>query len=298
MNKLFRNILIFMAIVVFAACGKKEEKVETITVGHKNFTEQRVLGQIFAVMIENHTEYKTDVKELGGTQLAFEAVKSGDIALYPHYTGTGYSIILKQTELKDSDAVYEYVKNEYKGKDYNLEYLKPLGFNNTYTLSIRPETAEKYNLKTFSDLAKVSDQLILGATMEFLEREDGMIGLKKVYEGMEFKDEKGLDGGIRYAAIRDGKTDVADAFSTDGKLLEYNLVILEDDKNFFPPYYAAPLLNGEFAATHPEVKEALEKLADQITETEMQNMNYKVDEQGLPARVVAEEFLKEKGLIK
>ncbi len=297
MIRLVRNIILIMAVVVFAACGKKEENVETIIVGHKNFTEQRVLGQLFAVMIENHTDYKTDVKELGGTQIAFEAVKNGDIALYPHYTGTGYSIILKQTELKDPDAVYEYVKNAYTEKEYDLEFLKPLGFNNTYTLAVRPETAEKYNLKTFSDLVKSSDQLVLGATMEFIEREDGMVGLKEAYKGLKFKEEKGLDGGLRYTAIKDGKTDVTDAFSTDGKLLEYNLVILEDDKNFFPPYYAAPVINGEFSRSHPEIKKVLEKLAGQINEEEMQNMNYKADEQGLPARVVAEEFLKEKGLI-
>ncbi|WP_372712491.1 glycine betaine ABC transporter substrate-binding protein [Ilyobacter sp.] len=297
MFKLVRNILLVAAIVVFAACGKKETGGETIIVGHKNFTEQRVLGQMFAVMIEKHTDYKADVKELGGTQLAFEAVKSGDIALYPHYTGTGYAIILKQNGLKDPDAIYDFVKNAYTEKEYDLEYLSPLGFNNTYTLAVRPETAEKYNLKTFSDLAKSSDQLVIGATMEFLEREDGMLGLKKVYAGMDFKEEKGLDGGLRYTAIKDAKTDVADAFSTDGKLLEYNLVILEDDKNFFLPYYAAPVINGEFSRTHPEVKTVLEKLSGQITETEMQNMNYRADEQGIPARVVAEEFLKEKGLI-
>jgi osmoprotectant transport system substrate-binding protein len=114
---------------------------------------------------------------------------------------------------------------------------------------------------------------------------------------MEFKEEKALDGGLRYTAIKDSKTDVADAFSTDGKLITYNLVILEDDKNFFPPYYVAPLLNGEFAEAHPEVAEALGKLSGQINETEMQNMNYRADEEGIPARAVAEEFLKEKGLI-
>ncbi|ADO82332.1 glycine betaine ABC transporter substrate-binding protein [Ilyobacter polytropus] len=297
MVKLLKRIVLVMMIVVFAACGKKEAKLEMITLGHTNFTEQRVLGQLFAVMIENHTDYKTDVKELGGTKIAFEAIKTGDISIYPHCTGTGYSVILKQTELKDPDAVYEYVKNAYAEKKYNLEYLKPLGFNDTYTLAIKPETAEKYNLKTFSDLAKVSEELVIGATMEFLEREDGVPGLKKAYPGMEFKGEKALEGGLRYTAIKEDKIDIADAFSTDGKLLTYNLVILEDDKNFFPPYYAAPLLNGEFAKNHPEIKEVLEKLAEQINENDMQNMNYRADEEGIPARVVAEEFLKGKGLI-
>jgi osmoprotectant transport system substrate-binding protein len=285
-----------MAIVVFAACGKKEAEVETIKIGHKNYTEARVLGQLFAVMIENHTDYKTDVKELGGTKIAFEALKSGDINLYPEYSGTAYAALLNESGLSDPDEVYQFVKEKLKAEN-NLEFLKPLGYNNTYTLAVRAETAEKYNLKTFSDIAKVSNELVMGATMEFLEREDGMLGLKKIFPGMEFKEEKALDGGLRYTAIKDSKTDVADAFSTDGKLITYNLVILEDDKNFFPPYYVAPLLNGEFAEAHPEVSEALGKLSGQINETEMQNMNYRADEEGIPARAVAEEFLKEKGLI-
>ena len=296
MSKLFRNIVLIMTIMVFAACGKKEAEVETIKIGHKNYTEQRVLGQLFAVMIENHTDYKTDVKELGGTKIAFEALKNRDIDLYPEFSGTAYAALLNESGLKNPDEVHKLVKDRLKA-EYNLDYLSPLGYNNTYTLAVRSETAEKYNLKTFSDIAKVSSKLVIGATMEFLEREDGMLGLKKTYPGMKFKEEKGLDGGLRYTAIKDSKTDVADAFSTDGKLISYNLVILEDDKNFFPPYYVAPLLNGEFAATHPNVVKALGKLSGQINETEMQNMNYRVVEEGIPARIVAEEFLKKKGLL-
>lgn len=296
MNKLFKKVVLIITIMIFAACGKKDAKVETIKIGHKNYTEARVLGQLFAVMIETHTDYKTDVKELGGTKIAFEALKSGDIDLYPEYSGTAYAAFLNESGLKDPDKVHKLVKDRLKAEN-NLDYLNPLGYNNTYTLAVRVETAEKYNLKTYSDIAKVSSELVIGATMEFLEREDGMLGLKNTYSGMEFKEEKGLDGGLRYTAIKDGKTDVADAFSTDGKLIAYNLVILEDDKNFFPPYYVAPLLNGEFAETHPDVIEALDKLSGQINETEMQNMNYRVAEDGVPARNVAEEFLKKKGLL-
>jgi osmoprotectant transport system substrate-binding protein len=296
MGKLLKNAILIMTIMVFVACGKKENEVETIKIGHKNYTEARVLGQLFAVMIENHTDYKTDVKELGGTKIAFEALKSGDIDLYPEYSGTAYSAILNESGLKDPKQVHKLVKDRLKAEN-NLDYLNPLGYNNTYTLAVRPETAEKYNLKTFSDIAKVSGELVIGATMEFLEREDGMLGLKKTYSGMEFKEEKGLDGGLRYTAIKDGKIDVADAFSTDGKLIAHKLVILEDDKNFFPPYYVAPLLNGEFAKAHPDVIEAIGKLSGQINETEMQNMNYRAAEEGIPARVIAEEFLKKKGLL-
>jgi len=296
MNKLFRNVVLIMTVMIFAACGKKEAGVETIKIGHKNYTEQRVLGQLFAVMIESHTDYKTDVKELGGTKIAFEALKTGDISIYPEFSGTAYTALLNESGLKDPDAVHKLVKDRLKAEN-NLDYLEPLGYNNTYTLAVRAETAEKYNLKTFSDIASVSGELVIGATMEFLEREDGMLGLKKIYSGMEFKEEKALDGGLRYTAMKDKKIDVTDAFSTDGKLITHKLVILADDKNFFPPYYVAPLLNGEFAEAHPDLVEVLGRLAGQINETEMQNMNYRADEEGVPTRVVVEEFLKEKGLI-
>lgn len=296
MSKLLKSVVLIVVIMVFAACGKKEAGVETIKIGHKNYTEQRVLGQLFAVMIENHTDYKTDVKELGGTKIAFEALKTGDINIYPEFSGTAYTALLNESGLKDPGEVHKLVKDRLKAEN-NLDYLNPLGYNNTYTLAVRGETAEKYNLKTFSDIAKVSDELVIGATMEFLEREDGMLGLKKVYSGMEFKEEKALDGGLRYTAMRDSKIDVTDAFSTDGKLITHKLVILEDDKNFFPPYYVAPLLNGEFAEAHSDVVEVLGRLSGQINETEMQKMNYRADEEGVPTRVVVEEFLKEKGLI-
>ncbi|WP_320047273.1 glycine betaine ABC transporter substrate-binding protein [uncultured Ilyobacter sp.] len=296
MNKLVRNILLVATIAVFAACGKKEAEVETIKIGHKNFTEERILGQMFAVMIENHTDYKTDVKELGGTKICFEAVKNGDIDLYPEYSGTAYAAILNKSGLTDPDEVYRLAKDGLKA-EYDLDYLETLNFNNTYTLAVRPETAEKYNLKTFSDIEKVSGELVIGATMEFLEREDGILGLKKAFPGMEFKEQKPLDGGLRYTAMKEGKIDVTDAFSTDGKLLEYNLLILEDDKNVFLPAYVAPILNGKFAEAHPDVVEVLEKLSGRINESEIQKMNYRADEQGIPPRVVAEEFLKEKGLI-
>ncbi len=296
MVKLLKSLLIIMVLVVFAACGKKEAEVETINIGHKNYTEQRILGQIFAVMIENNTDYKTDVKELGGTQIAFEALKSGDIDLYPEYTGSAYAALLNESGLKDPNEIYDLVKDRTKTL-YNLDYLSPLGFNNAWTLSVTPETAEKYNLKTFSDLAERSGELVIGASMEFFEREDAMLGLKKTYTGMDFKDGKALNGGLRYTALKSGKIDVTDAYGTDGKLVTYKLITLEDDKNFFLSYQLAPLLNGDFAKAHPEVVEALEKLSGQFNEIEMQNMNYRVDEEGIPARAVVEEILKEKGLI-
>ena len=193
------------------------------------------------------------------------------------------------------DKVKEIVKERIEA-EYPLNLLEPLGFNNTYTLSVDRAVAEKYDLTKISDLIEYGPELTLGATMEFLERQDGMVGLKEVY-GITFKDEIGLDPGIRYTALENGDVDLIDAFSTDGKIKEYDLVILEDDKQFFPPYYVMSILNDEAFENYPKVVEALRLLEGQISEKEMQEMNYLIDEKGLPERKVAEDFLREKGLI-
>lgn len=290
------GILIFSMLAVSACSGKEESgKTATIKIGHKNYTEQRILGQIFAVLIENKTDHKTDVKEFGGTQLVFEAVNNHEIDLYCDYTGTLYTAMLKKEGETDPQKVKDIVKKDLEA-DYPLHLLEPLGFNNTYTLSVRKEVAEKYNLKTMSDLKTHGPKLRLGATMEFLERQDGMLGVKTTY-GISFKEEVGLDPGIRYTAIENGNVDLIDAFSTDGKIKEYNLTILEDDKQFFPPYYAMNVIHKDTFKAYPEVVEALRVLEGQISETEMQEMNFKIDQEGLPEKKVAEDFLKDKGLI-
>lgn len=287
----FLTFFIIILGILTAGCGKKN----VIRIGHKNFTEQRILGQMFAVLIEENTDYKTDIKEFGSSSLVFEALNNKQIDLYADYTGTAYASVLKQSALKDPQKVYNYVKNEF-AENYNIDWLEPMGFNNTYTFSVRKEIAEQYNLNTFSDLSKAAPNLRFGVTMEFLEREDGLPGVKQAYGGFEFKDEKALDPGLRYAAVAEKEVDVIDAFSTDGKIVEYNLVILEDDKHFFPPYYVAPLIHQESAEKYPEVVELLLKLKDQISDKEMQELNYKVDENRMPEKQVAEEFLKSKGL--
>ncbi len=299
MKHLLKKSICFILVssllgIVLTGCGAKNT---TVKITHKNFTEQRILGQMFAVMIENNSEYKTEVKELGGTNICLEAIKSGNMDLYPDYTGTAYTAILQQDTLNDPQEIYEYVKSTYK-KQFDIEWLDPLGFNNTYTFAVRPEVAEKYNLKTFSDLSKVASELRFIVTAEFLERADGLPGVQSTYGGFEFKQVNAMDPGLRYTAIKENAGDVMDAFSTDGKIIEYGLVILEDDKKFFPPYYVAPLVNGKFASKHPEIVDILNQLANQIDEEAMQKMNFQVDEQGMSERDIAEAFLKSKGFIK
>lgn len=293
-SKLILVLALMLTMVALTACSGQEE-AKTIRIGHKNFTEQRILGQMFAAVIEAKTDYNTDVKEFGGTQLLFEAITNNEIDVYGDYTGTLYTVMLHQEGENDPDKVKEIVQEQIEA-NYPLHLLEPLGFNNTYTLSVDKDVAAKYNLTKMSDLAEFGPELTLGATMEFLERPDGMPGVKDLY-GITFKKEIGLDPGIRYTAIESGDVDLIDAFSTDGKIKEYNLVILDDDKQFFPPYYVMSIINDEAFDKYPEAVDALRKLEGMVTEDAMQQMNYLVDEEGLPERKVAEDFLKEAGII-
>lgn len=294
-TKLLIIVTLILSVTALAACSSGADQKATIRIGHKNFTEQRILGQIFAAVIEDKTDYATDIKEFGGTQLLFEAITNNEIDVYGDYTGTLYTVMLKQEGENNPDKVKEIVQREIEAA-YPLHLLEPLGFNNTYTLSVDKAVAEKYNLKTLSDLEEFGPELRLGATMEFLERPDGMPGVKELY-GITFKEEVGLDPGIRYTAIQNGDVDLIDAFSTDGKIKEYELVILEDDKQFFPPYYVMSLIHDDAYENYPEAVKALKSLENQISEEEMQEMNYLVDEEGMPERKVAEDFLKSKGII-
>jgi osmoprotectant transport system substrate-binding protein len=277
--------------------GCSSDKQKPIKIGHKNYTEPRVLGQIYSVLLESNTKYKTTVTEFGGSQLVFAALKSGDIDLYPDYTGTLYATVLKQEGEKNPGKVLAMVKDFMEGPDYNFIIGKPLGFNNTFTISLPQDIAKKYNLEKISDLVTVGPELRMGATMEFLARADGLPGVKKLY-GFTFKEEKGMDPGIRYTAIENHNIDITDSYSTDGKLKEFNMKTLEDDKHFFPPYYCLTVYNGAFQKNFPGAMEEVEKLAGQINEKDMQEMNFQIDSEGIPERKVAENFLRKKGLIK
>jgi osmoprotectant transport system permease protein len=273
---------------------RKEDK---IVIGSKNFNEQLILGNMLATLIEKNTDIKVDKKfNLGGTSIAFDALKAGELDMYVEYTGTGLVNVMGQPSINDPDKAYDAV-SDYFNKNYGVTWLKPLGFNNTYTLAVRKDTAQKYNLETFSDLAKVANQLTLGCTIEFTNREDGYLGLKKAYN-MNFKDVSPVDGGLRYTSLNSNKTDVIDAFSTDGLLKAFGLKVLKDDKNFFPPYYAAPIINNKTLEKHPELKDLINKLAGKLDDEKMRELNYKVDKLNEDPAKVANDFLMESGLIK
>lgn len=298
-RRLEAALLAAVAIALLAGLAVKwlQPHRDSIAVGGKNFTEQDILAHMMASLIEAKTDLNVVRKTfLGGTQVTHSALVKGNIDLYPEYTGTGWTSVLKQQPLGGGpEETFRQVKASYE-KNFSVTWLAPFGFNNTYTLSMRKDKAEQAGIRTFSDLAGKSPDLVLGATHEFLERPDGFEGLRKAY-GMNFKETKGLDPGLTYGAVRDGTTDVNDAFSTDGRIQAFHLTPLEDDKHFFPPYYAAPVIRQDTLKAHPELAEVLKLLAGKIDDREMSLLNGQVDLEGKDARAVAENWLKAKGLL-
>lgn len=302
-NKLNLILAILLAgILVLTGCsgsggdnGSSAEKGK-IVVGSKNFNESILLGELMAQLIEEKMDVEVERKlNLGGTLVCFQALKKGDLDVYADYTGTSLMAILKKPIEADPDKVYNMVQETYNN-EYNIKWLKPFGFNNTYALVVRQETAKQYNLKTSSDLAAVSDKLVFGTDQEFMNRQDGLKGLKETY-GIKFSAEKAMETALRYQAIANKNIDVTNIFATDGEMIKYNLAILEDDKNFFPPYYCAPNVNMDTLEKYPQLEEVLNLLADQISDEEMQNLNYLVAVEGKNKEEVAKNFLQEKGLV-
>lgn len=269
-----------------------------IKIGSKDATESVIIGNMLADIIEDKTDLKVERKlSLGGTMIAFEALRTGEIDIYPEYTGTGYSTILKNKLVSGitAEEVYSVVQQQ-MNENYGIKLLNNFGFNNTYVLAVSEEVADKYSLKTISDLKKSAHKLRFGCSPEFAAREDGLKGIEKEY-GIQFKSVNNFSGTLMYTAITSGKVDVITAFSTDGLLKKYDLVLLKDDKNFFPPYNMLPFVNAETLVTYPELAAALKSLDNSIDDRTMQELNYKVVELGQDRAAVAREFLLEKGII-
>lgn len=269
---------------------------EKIIVGSKGFTEQLVLGNMVALMLENGG-FKVDRKVgLGGTVICHEAIVRGDINIYVEYTGTGLTTILKKPVVKDPQEVYQIVKKDYEDQ-FKLTWLKPWGFNNTYCIVMRREDAERLKVKKVSDLKPLAKDLIFGGTIEFTARPDGVPGLTKHY-GLTFKDLKGMDPGLVYKAIAEKQVDVISGFATDGRIPAFNLVVLEDDLKFFPPYFAAPVVRLELLGKAPKVADILNQLAGKISDIDMATLNYTVDGKKMEAEAVSRDYLKNNRLIK
>jgi len=290
-KKLFLLTAILLMLLSFAGCQQKDK---VIKIAHKDYTEQRITGQMLSVYLESKG-YQTEVSELSGTLLCYTALRQGDVDVYAEFTGSAYAAIFDQTQILGVQETYDYVK-EHSEKEHGITWLQPLGWNNTFILAMRAEDAEKNSITNVSSLVPYAKDYIIGCDDEFIIRSDGLPGMKQAYEGLTFKQEIPMDEGLTYAALRNGDLDVISAYSTDGRIAKYNLVTLVDDKNFFPPYFVTPIIRVDYAEKNPEIVAALNDLGGRWTDEDMQRYNLMVDE-GADAREVATLMLRDVGLI-
>ncbi len=283
-----------LAILLAAAANADDEAV---VVGSKQFTEGHLLAEVMAQLVEGRTDIPVERRmNLGGTLLVHSALVEGEIDLYPEYTGTGWSIVLKRGDrAPGSLQTYMYVAEEYR-KRYGVTWLQPFGFSNTYAVAVLEETAERLGLHRISDLRGHGGELRVGWSHEFMNREDGYPGLAARY-GLDLAQVRGMEHGLAYEAIRAGRIDLTDAYSTDGKLLRFPVRVLEDDRSFFPPYDCAPLVRTATLERHPRLHDLLNELAFTLSAERMQRLNYEVEEEGRPFAEVARGFLEAEGLL-
>jgi osmoprotectant transport system substrate-binding protein len=265
-------------------------------VGSKNFSEQALLGEILAQHIEARTHKPVTRRfYLAGTYICQQALLAGRIDMYVEYTGTALTAVLRDPLQSNSSAVFARVQSEYK-KRFDLDVLPSLGFNNTFAIVVRGEDARRLNLKTISDAAPHAHDWRAGFGFEFMERPDGYPGLSRVY-GLTFAEPpRILDLGLLYRALLEKQVDIVAGNSTDGLLAARDLVQLEDDRHYFPPYDAVPVARPETLTRNPEARAALLDLAGKINDEEMRKMNYAVDGEHRDAAEVARDFLHAKGL--
>lgn len=301
-NKKPRTILISLiltvSIVLISLVPFKSKANKKLVLAGKLGAEPEILINMYKELIEDETDIKVELKpNFGKTSFLYEALKSGSIDIYPEFTGTITSSLLKEDIGKvsnDPEEVYKLARDKILAQD-SLAYLKPSKFQNTYALAVRKDYASENKLEKISDLKNIESKVNAGFTLEFNDREDGNLGLRSLYR-LNF-DVKTMEPALRYTAISNKSIDLTDVYSTDSQIIANNLKILEDDKKLFPPYQAAPLLREETLKEYPELKEVLEKLAGKITSEEMTKMNYAVDVEGKSANEVAREYLIKEKLI-
>ena len=282
------------AAAALTGCGGSSAP-GAIAIGSKDFTEQTILGEMYAQILEKKGLPVARKLGLGGTQVAMEALRRGDIDLYPEYTGTALLTILKGKASKDAAVNYATVKRAYQTQ-YQLTWLDPAPFNNTQALATTQAIRERYHLATLSDLAKAAPQLRLGAIPEFTKREDALPGLQKAFGGFVFKDVKLIDIGLKYKALELGQIDVVVAAGTDSQIETDHLYVFVDDKHFWPAYQVAPVVRDDTLRAHPELAAALNRLAPLLDDATMRGLNAQVDGEKKDSVDVARAFLPQHGL--
>jgi glycine betaine/choline ABC-type transport system substrate-binding protein len=279
---------------VFSSCHKAPER--KITIGSKFFTEQVILAELLAQHIEARTGIRVERKtNLGGTLLVHKALLAGELDLYVEYTGTALTSVLNEAPSGDSSAVYARVKSLYADR-FHLEVTEPLGFENTFAMVIRGDDAQRLHLRTMSDLAPIAPKWRVGVGYEFLERPDGFRGWSERY-GLHFGDKpRVMDLGLIYRALVDQQVDIVAGNSTDGLIDSLGLVALQDDRHYFPPYDAVPIVRQSTLARFPQLRGALADLAGKISESDIRRLNYAVEGQLQDPAEVVRQFRAGKGL--
>jgi glycine betaine/choline ABC-type transport system substrate-binding protein len=318
MKNLTRRQVIGGASAVMAAtalgrpAGVSAQDKTTVRVGSKNYAEQLIVGQMLTLLLEDAGFPVEQQMNLGGTIIAHEALVSGDLDTYVEYTGTGLIAVLGQDlpespETSDAspaatpeggvvhDPAYEIVASEYP-EQFGVEWLEPWGFNNTFGIIVTRQYSEENNVTKISDLADTAGDMRFVADAEFAVRPDGLPGLEEAY-GLSFGEVQNVEIGLLYPSVANGDADVGVAASTDGRIPALDLVLLEDDKGFFPPYFAAPVVRQDLMENAPEIRDIFNQLAGQISNEQMQSMNYQVDEESREPVDVAREFLEELGVL-
>lgn len=295
-NKIMAAIAVILCVSIVGSVLISTRPKDTIHIATKPMTEQYILGEMLDILIEQDTNLNVELTQGvgGGTSNIQTAMESGEFDLYPEYTGTGWNMVLKHNGLYTEDLFGE-LENEYSER-FHMNWVGMYGFNNTYGLVVRREIAEKYNLKTYSDLQSVASNLTFGAEYDFFEREDGYDALCETY-GLNFGKTMDLDIGLKYQAINQEKIDVMVIFTTDGQLSASDMVVLEDDKHFYPSYLCGNVIRTEVLEQYPELAAVFEKLNGLITDSDMAAMNYSVETENKEPRNVAEEFLRSHNLL-
>ena len=291
----FRSLLAVILVLVLApSCSHRSDR---IVIGSKNFTEQLVLGEMFAQMIEAHTHLAVERRfYLAGTFICQQAILAGRIDVYPEYTGTALTAVLKEPPTRDKQDVYRRVKEGYE-KRFGLTLGPPLGFDDTFAIVIRGEDARKLNLRTLSQAAAYTPQWRAGFGYEFMERPDGYKGLAATYRLRFAEAPRIMDLGLITRALKEHQVDLIAGNNTDGLIPALDLFVLEDDRHYFPPYEGVAVMRQEMVKAHPEAKTALDALAGAVSDDDLRRLNYSVDGEHKDAAAIVRSFLRERKLI-
>jgi len=286
----YGSLITVLCVAIFGNILHTAPAGNSIRIATKPMTEQYIIGELLQLLIEQDTNLQVEITHGvgGGTSNIQPAMENGEFDIYPEYTGTGWNMVLKKEGLYTEDMFHQ-MQEEYK-HILSMQWLGMYGFNNTYGLAVRKEIADTYDIRTYSDLAAISEQLIFGAEYDFYEREDGFDALSEAYR-LQFKETMDMDIGLKYQAMNQGRIDVMNIFTTDGQLSVSDVIVLEDDKQFYPSYMAGTVIRIETLQAYPELEDVIQKLSGVLSDTEMARMNYEVEAQGKEPRAVAREFL-------